>query len=278
MLPLLGALLFCAIGVLALPVALYRAWRFGSARRAPLLGLSLLVTATVIAFASMMYLSWPLRRFAFDRAAERAGPLVAAIKAFERVEGRPPQSLTELVPAHLAAVPGTGLVEYPVFEYQRFADSGGSLLWWNMGSRHGAPMTGLWVYPDGDPDHAILALELNGRDVVVEARMDRMPPSTQERTFSSVTWRTEAQQRLHMVHDLAKKHDVRGKDRLAIEGLLGPPSGRRVLRDAPWELRIPCSSGPLNRDVFFYWPTERYPEQLYGGRAERIGRWAYVHD
>jgi hypothetical protein len=278
MLPSIGALVFSAVGVLALPVAIFRAWRFGAARRGPLLGLAQLLLVAVVAFASMLLLSWPLRRLAFARAAERADPLVAAIEAFERTEGKAPEALADLIPAHLSAIPGTGLVAYPSFEYERFADAGGSLLWWDMGSRLGAPMTGLWVYPDGDAEHAILALELDGRDVVLGARTDRMPPSTEECTFSSETWRGDPNQRLHMVHDLAKKHDVRGKDRLALEALLGPPNGRRVLRDSPWELRIPCSVGILNWDVFFYWPTGRYPEQAYGGRTERIGRWAYVHE
>jgi hypothetical protein len=276
--PFLLAFLFCAIGVFAWPIALYRAWRLGPARREAMLGLAVLLSVTVIAFASMVAFSWPLRKLAFARTAERAAPLVVAIEAFERAEGRPPEALTELIPAYLPAVPGTGLVAYPKFEYERFSYPGTSVLWWDLGSRRGAPITGLWVYPDGDPKHAIVALELDAREVVVEARMDRMPSSTEGRPFSSDSWRTDIDQRLHMVHDLAQKYDLRGKGRLAIEELLGPPSGRRVVRDSPWELRIPCPLGPGNWDVFFFWPSERYPKYLYGGSTERIGRWAYVHE
>ena len=48
--------------------------------------------------------------------------------------------------------------------------------------------------------------------------------------------------------------------------------------DSPWEISIPCSSGMLNWDVFFYWPSQKYPLQTYGGIVERIDDWAYVHE
>lgn len=54
--------------------------------------------------------------------------------------------------------------------------------------------------------------------------------------------------------------------------------GFRALRDSPWELRIDCSRGMLNWDVFFYWPTQRYPNHIYGGVVEGIADWAYVHE
>lgn len=48
--------------------------------------------------------------------------------------------------------------------------------------------------------------------------------------------------------------------------------------DAPWELRVGCSMSPLNWDVFYYWPTEKYPELSDGGWNEPIGNWSYVHE
>lgn len=62
--------------------------------------------------------------------AKRSQPLIAAIKDFEQDQGRPPESLAELVPAYLAEVPGTGMLTYPEYEYQhgkaarnRYADN-----------------------------------------------------------------------------------------------------------------------------------------------------------
>lgn len=277
MLPLLG-LLFCAVGLFYVPIAAYRAWRLMEGRAAAAAGIGLAILMTVGAMAAMRYLSWPLRRLAFARAAQRAQPLVDAIRAFERSKGRPPDALQELVPNHLAAVPATGLVSYPSYEYTQFKDASASFVWWDLGSRRGAQMTGPWVYPDGDPGHAVLGIELDGDELVREVRLDRMPQEGKEQPFSPDAWLSQPDRRLYMVRDLAESNDLRTMSREALEQILGPPTGRRVLRDSPWELRIPCALGILNWDVFFYWPTERYPEQLYDGGIERIGHWAYVHE
>lgn len=62
------------------------------------------------------------------------------------------------------------------------------------------------------------------------------------------------------------------------EVLKSPPPSSAEGTGSPWELRLPCSSGPMNWDVFFYWPTHRYPGAIYGGSVERVGDWAYVHE
>lgn len=50
-------------------------------------------------------------------AAERSQNLIAAIEQFEFDEGQPPRTLSELVPAYLPEIPGTGMQAYPAFEY-----------------------------------------------------------------------------------------------------------------------------------------------------------------
>ena len=47
---------------------------------------------------------------------------------------------------------------------------------------------------------------------------------------------------------------------------------------ASWELSVPCSVGFLNWDIFYYLPTEKYPEHDYGGFIQPIKNWAYVHE
>lgn len=58
-----------------------------------------------------------IRMSAFLRLAERSGPLIAAIKAYEKDEGYPPQNLELLVPKYLPHVPSTGMGAYPKYEY-----------------------------------------------------------------------------------------------------------------------------------------------------------------
>lgn len=48
--------------------------------------------------------------------------------------------------------------------------------------------------------------------------------------------------------------------------------------DHSWEISVPCSSGLINWDVFFYWPSEKYPTTAYGGVVEPINNWAYVYE
>ena len=48
--------------------------------------------------------------------------------------------------------------------------------------------------------------------------------------------------------------------------------------DVPYELRVNCSLGILNWDCFIYWPSESYPDNIYGGPTELINKWAYVHE
>ncbi|HEY9788271.1 MAG TPA: hypothetical protein V6D17_22975 [Candidatus Obscuribacterales bacterium] len=48
--------------------------------------------------------------------------------------------------------------------------------------------------------------------------------------------------------------------------------------DAGWELKILCPLGTNNNDLFFFRPGKRYDQSEHGGRVERIGDWAYVHE
>jgi len=45
-----------------------------------------------------------------------------------------------------------------------------------------------------------------------------------------------------------------------------------------WELRVLCSSGFMNGDIFFFWPGGRYPASTGAGSVERIEDWAYLHE
>lgn len=50
-----------------------------------------------------------------------------------------------------------------------------------------------------------------------------------------------------------------------------------ALYETPWQLSIRCSVGNHDCDEFYYWPTEKYPEHIYGGQTEPVGKWFYVH-
>ena len=46
----------------------------------------------------------------------------------------------------------------------------------------------------------------------------------------------------------------------------------------PWVLYINTPIGVINWDMFLYFPLQNYPEEGYGGRLQRVGTWAYVHE
>lgn len=45
-----------------------------------------------------------------------------------------------------------------------------------------------------------------------------------------------------------------------------------------YQLQVKTFVGFVNWDTFNYWPEGDYPTEMYGGRVERIGDWAYVHE
>lgn len=57
-----------------------------------------------------------IRTTSFHSLAERSMPLVEAIKAFEKAEGHPPNTLEVLVPEYLDSVPPTGFPAFPAYE------------------------------------------------------------------------------------------------------------------------------------------------------------------
>lgn len=59
----------------------------------------------VLAFVVGTIVGRELRMYAFELAATRAAPLVAAVAAYEQRHGVAPQTLEELVPAHLPKLP-----------------------------------------------------------------------------------------------------------------------------------------------------------------------------
>lgn len=235
------------------------------------------VILTLSAFV-ILKVSLEARDWAFARLAERSEQLIAAIKSYDAMHGRPPKTLDDLVPAHLTEVPNTGIPAYPNYEYKLFpVDAATNLYWYDLGSRNGQGFPGLWKYPDGESENSILVIVTNRTGITIEIDGDRFPESFERVKFDPDSWNGRVQ-RVTMVHDLVTTERPVGKPFSDIKKVLGSPDGSRILLDTDWELRVPCSLGVLNWDVFFYWPSEVYPQRLYGGSIEQIGGWAYVHE
>lgn len=239
----------------------------------------------VIAVAGVVYLvmaergtaeGWEQRKIRFHEATVRAEPLVLAIAAYTSAVGHPPAALADIVPGYLENMPATGLEECSRFEYRSLAHKQGSIVWYDLGSRQGEPYQVQSRYNDGDPGHAILVFSLNSQGYITSALIDRMPKGREPVDFEQQRWKS-GRNRIEMALGLSETYRLQGMPRNVFEPLLGSPDGSRLVQGAPWELRINCPTGLLNHDAFVYWPTQKYPESLYGGRTESVGEWVYVH-
>jgi len=219
---------------------------------------------------------WEMRKLRFQQAAARAEPLVLAINTYTSATGHAPTTLADISPAYLESLPTTGLHECKHFEYRSLAHKQGSIVWYDLGSRQGQPWFGPNRYNDGDPEHAILVFTLDAQERITGALIERMPKGRKPETFESARWKAGGD-RLSMALSLPDTFRLNGMPRDVFESLLGPADGSRVVHGAAWELRINCPTGLLNHDTFIYWPTQKYPQHLYGGDTEAVGRWVYVH-
>jgi len=245
----------------------------------------LVLSALVIAVAGVVCLviperdtaqGWATRKTRFQEAAVRAEPLILAVTAYTSTVGYPPKALVDIIPEYMEKLPATGLQECNSFEYRLLTHKQGSIVWYDLGSRQGQPYFGQSRYGDGDPDHAILVFDLDSTQKITSALIDRMPKGREPEDFEPERWKAGGN-RIEMALGLSETYRLHGMPRDMFEPLLGPPDGTRLVHGTPWELRINCPTGLLNHDAFVYWPTEKYPQRLYGGNTESIGGWVYVH-
>ncbi len=220
---------------------------------------------------------WSQRKIRFEQAAQVAQPLIAAIDSYFQETGRPPFSLKDVAPKFIQQIPATGLDECPAFDYRSFSSRPARLVWYDLGTRQGKPLKKPSRFPDGDPEHAIMVFALDTEGRVVSADIDRLPKGLKGVDFDSDKWK-QNDARMLMALKLSDSYRMDGMPTKVFEELLGSPDGQRMIENVPWELRINCSTGFLNRDVFFYWPLQKYPPQIYGGAVESVADWAYVHD
>ena len=65
-----------------------------------------------------MYVGAGLRWWAFDLFSGRSMVVVEAIERYTDTTGKPPDSLSDLVPAYLPELPKTGMAAYPDYDYE----------------------------------------------------------------------------------------------------------------------------------------------------------------
>ena len=103
---------------LALPYFLLT-MAFSQERRAWAARRSILCIGEVVGLLAGLLGVDAVRDARFAAATVRAKPLIRAIEAHRKETGEWPESLETLVPTRLREIPGTGMMAYPKFNYQR---------------------------------------------------------------------------------------------------------------------------------------------------------------
>jgi len=220
--------------------------------------------------------SWIDRNTRLQTAAEEAQLVIDAIGQYVQFKGKPPENLEALIPNHIRWIPEPGISECGGFKYLNFGQGIISVVWYDLGPHSGKPVSRLQSSVDGDPGHAILLITLNPDGAVIDARFERMPKNAGKLEFDPEQWRNGSN-RMQMALQLPDYANLMRMPRSDLEKILGPPEGSRILRDTPWELRIICPKGLTERELFIYWPTGKYPDEIYGGTTEPVGGWVYIH-
>lgn len=223
-----------------------------------------------------------VREAEFSALAERSRALTDALARYAEDHERSAPSLEALVPDYLPEVPATGIDLHPLYRYRVFADGieGGRLLWYGLGSS-ADDWYDDWRYVDlGPATEGILVVVLDAQGLVVGTDTDRLGSAPAPRSFDATRWRDDEDEREGMLEEIRPR--LIGLTLEETRALLGREDGQAELerhgRGAPYELLVHCPSGPMNWDVFVYWPSESYPDTMQGGWVERIGGWAYVHE
>jgi hypothetical protein len=71
-----------------------------------------------LGFVPALHVGAGVRSWAFELFANRSLTVVAAIEQYARATGGPPESLSDLVPTYLGAIPKTGMAVYPDYGYK----------------------------------------------------------------------------------------------------------------------------------------------------------------
>lgn len=221
-----------------------------------------------------------VRKFVFTNLAHRSASLAEAIKAYEKENNHPPKNLEALVPIYISEIPLTQISAYPNYEFEILKQERQKIFtaWYDLGTRNGTPMRGLWVFPYGKGDHSIIVIHYLEDGEIRDFYFDRLPKEIEKKPFSHEIWKNEPGKRINIIHSFYKEQFSNNMNFTELKKLLGEPNGTIEVKQSPWELRVNCGLGFLNWDVFFYWPTEDYPNQIYGGGVEKMANWAYVHE
>ena len=278
---ILGLLGFAIVGIISLPFIIYRLKKPKELSRRQVVMLFLIALIAIV----MPYITakgiYYIRTLAFYNLAKKSKPITNAIESYHKDHGKPPKSLDDLIPNYIDKVPGTGMIAYPDYHYIEM-ESRSSLKWWKLADIECGDSvelepwkTGAWYPTDYG---ANLIVFFDTENLATDVKAENLLLNRVDGAFNQRAWKEFPNERINMVDDFLRNQQLVGKNKADVVELLGEPSGKGNRSNSTWELHVDCTSGGINFDVFFYWPSHEYPDEIYGGCVQRIEEWAYVHE
>lgn len=248
--------------VILAPLALYAAVN-GHARDGVIrfvLGMCIVASsALLVATWVTLHLDGKLRRYC-----ERLEPVAVAIEAFERDRGSPPDSLQQLVPAYLTAIPAaSGRFSPLVFESIPAVDTLQTMVRYALRT----PRRG-----ERDYEAPVAWGKSDATGMLVRFEIQNDDGHSSAEPFVGQVWRDSIAARSRMAMSLAAVFPV-GTSLDTLTTALGPPDDRWSVRTPRWQLWTTLDSG-VDSETLVRTSKDVPPTQpWYAESPSRIGRW-----
>ncbi|MCC6653507.1 MAG: hypothetical protein IT348_20315 [Candidatus Eisenbacteria bacterium] len=195
---------------------------------------------------------------------EAMEPIARGLEAFEQDQRALPDSLAQLVPRYLPAIPERRIPALMALEYRVIpaADTLRTMLRYDLRPRETSE------YEFGVPQ-VLGRADATGR--IVEIRLINDEGRAGTEVFVSRVWRDSVSARLRMAKHVSRMFDESATldDVLA---RLGPPDERWVLREPRWQLQTEVEDG-IGTRVLVRASSDGPPSDLDQWDPQRIARW-----
>jgi len=282
----LGALMMLAVLLLGISgvggmgmvlVAGIQALRHRGGVRREYIRLGVVAAFSISLLFAVWWVDGALQRQAIGRVTVRGALLVNGIGRYQQEHGRPPRTLTALVPEFMESIPSTGIGVCPQFQYRLL---NAMVTWYDLGLHHGDYERSLHLHAVGHPSRAHLAFSVGFDNRVTRVELSRLPRRAGYDFFDPDRWQREPASRASMARDLVASGILIGRSPPEVVRLLGKSTGGKQGKNTPWELTFYCyqvlrdGRGPLT-----YRPGVDGNGGFSPGGRDQRGRWTYdPHD
>lgn len=194
----------------------------------------------------------------------RSEPVALAIETFARDRGAPPDSLAQLLPAYLGALPKRPSGRFGPLEYESVAAEDTVRVWLHYPLRKRAEHEDDWDVP-----RLTVRTDLTG--LISEVAISPIDSTLGDEPFVPEMWRDSLPERARMARTAAALGVV-GSPLDSLVAVLGPPADRVVAGQPRWRLQSRMNK-MLGNDWLVRTSNDQQPDGYYDSDPGRVGRW-----